>query len=91
MASRAAVGEHTLALRSGWLAYLSLSMVEMSLSLGPQESPEKQESEDERRSTEFRDADECLGNFSRQAREAILESTWKSIRMPRCLLCVMPV
>ena len=36
-------GEHTPAHRSGRLAYLSLSMVEMSLSLGPQESPEEQE------------------------------------------------
>ena len=43
------------------------------MSLGPQESPEKQESEDERRSADSKQADTSLGNFSRQAREAILE------------------
>ncbi len=74
-------GAHTPPHASGSAAYLSLSMVEMSLSLGPQESPEKQESEDERRSADSKQADTSLGNFSRQAREAILESTWSIRRL----------
>jgi hypothetical protein len=69
-------GRYTPVHRNAWLAYLSLSMAAMSLTLGPQETPEKQESEHERRWEEFGKGDEALRNFSRQAREAILEPSW---------------